>query len=275
MKDSKVTEKNTKKVFKKLGTCSQTYFYLLNREFGHPKEIEERASDPFAGGIMQKGHQCGMLWGASLAVGAESFRRFDDYGKATAMAIAATQHLIYSFANRAKNINCRDITNIDLTNKFGILRLILFKARTCLNIAGKWTQEAIQSAKEGLTNEQDDLPKLPISCASEVAKKMGASDEEIVTVAGLAGGLGLSGNACGALGAAIWMKSLASRRNQNGKSAHSNPETKKILKAFYEATDSEVRCDKITGKCFRTIKEHTEFIENGGCEKLINILAQT
>lgn len=48
--------KDGKKVFRKLGTCSRTFFYILNREFGHLKEREERASDVLAGGIMQKGH---------------------------------------------------------------------------------------------------------------------------------------------------------------------------------------------------------------------------
>ena len=34
---------------------------------------------------------------------------------------------------------------------------------------------------------------------------MGATDEQMVTVAGFAGGMGLSGKACGALAAAVWM----------------------------------------------------------------------
>ena len=63
---------DAKRVFLKKGTCSQTFCFLLNREFGHLKENEERAADPLAGGIMQRGQQCGMLWGATLAVGAES-----------------------------------------------------------------------------------------------------------------------------------------------------------------------------------------------------------
>ena len=57
----KAKANDTKKLFRKLGSCSRTYFYILNREFGHTKEIEERAADPLAGGLMQTGHQCGML----------------------------------------------------------------------------------------------------------------------------------------------------------------------------------------------------------------------
>ena len=76
-----------KKLFKKLGTCSRTFFYIINREFDNPKEAEERASDPLAGGIFKQGYQCGMLWGASLAVGAEAYRRSDNRDQAIGVAI--------------------------------------------------------------------------------------------------------------------------------------------------------------------------------------------
>jgi hypothetical protein len=267
---------DTKRVFLKKGACSHTFFYILNREFGHLKENEERASDPLAGGIFQQGYQCGMLWGCALAVGAESFRRNDDHGQAIAQAITATQQIMESFLNRAKSIECYDITSCDFTSKSGMVKyFITGKPITCFKLADKWAPEAIQSAKEGLSHEQTDLPQIPLSCASEVAKKMGASDEEMVMVAGFAGGLGLSGNACGALSAAIWMNTLAKVRNKNYKYTLSDPDTEKIIEAFHEETGYEMECCKISGRCFKTIREHTEFIKNGGCEKLINVLADT
>ncbi len=60
---------NPRKVFWQRGTCSNAMFHLLNHEFDHIKPMEEKASDTLAGGIAQKGHQCGMLWGAALAAG--------------------------------------------------------------------------------------------------------------------------------------------------------------------------------------------------------------
>jgi len=51
--------KDASKVFRKLRTCSRTFFHILNREFGHPKELEELAADSLAGGILQQGQQCG------------------------------------------------------------------------------------------------------------------------------------------------------------------------------------------------------------------------
>ncbi len=283
MNTTKTNHQDAKKVFRQCGTCSHTFAHLLNREFGHPKEVEERAIDPLAGGIMNLGHQCGMLWGSALAVGAESFRKHSDPDQAIAAAVTATQHVIDSFLNRTNTVNCREITGYDLSSVFGLVKyglktmLVGNNNSPCFNLAEQWAPEAIQSAKEGLSEEQIDLTQQPVSCASEVAKRMGASDEEMVMVSGFAGGLGLSGNACGALSAAIWMYTLSWCKENPGKTPpfFNNPIAKKIIKAFNEATDSEIICNKITGQRFKTINDHSEFIISGGCEKLINVLAQS
>lgn len=270
---------DTKKTFSKCGACSHTFFYLLNREFGHPSPNEERASDLLAGGLMNKQHQCGMLWGATLAVGAEAFRRYPDHSQAQIKALTATQHLVASFSKRAKSVNCRDIIGFDISNKFDVTKFMIkslpggFSNSVCMNLAEKWAPEAIQSAKEGLSQELKNIPQQPISCASEVAKKMGASDEEMVMVAGFAGGIGLSGHACGALGAALWLNTLAWCRKNPEQSGYSNSTSKEILETFYGVTDSKMLCHKISGKHFKTIEEHAEFIQNGGCHKLIKELA--
>jgi C_GCAxxG_C_C family probable redox protein len=214
MNSKKTIPGDTKKVFLKYLTCSRTFSYLLNRELGHTNENEERASDSLAGGLANLGHQCGMLWGAALAVGAESYGRNDDRGLAIAMAIAATQRLMESFSNTAKSVKCQDIIGFDLNNKVEAEKFMKtsfydIENSPCFNLAEKWAPDAIYSAREALSHKQTEVPELPMSCASELAQKMGATDEEVVTVAGFAGGLGLSGNACGALSAAIWMKNLA------------------------------------------------------------------
>lgn len=271
----KTSSQGTKRTFLKLGTCSRTFFYLLNREFGHPTETEERAADPLAGGLMQTGHQCGMLWGASMAVGAESYRRNNDHGQAIITAIKATQHLMESFSKRAKSVNCRDVTHCDWSSKVSMAKYFFSgKFLYCFKLAEKWAPEAIQSATKELSRKNPHLTQTPISCASEIAKKMGAGNKEMVIVAGFAGGLGLSGNACGALSAAIWMKSLDWCRENPGKSSFFNPEAKNTLKAFHNATGGEILCNKICRQTFRTIDDHAEFIKNGGCDKLMNVLAQ-
>lgn len=272
--DIKDGPKDGKKVFRKLKTCSRTFFHILNREFGHPKEQEERAADSLAGGIMQEGHQCGMLWGASLAVGAEAHRKFKDQNKAICVAINATQNLMASFSKRENTISCREITKCDFSSKPSFAKYI-FSGRFlhCFDLAEKWAPEAVQSAIEGLTTNKVASPNDCISCATEVVKKMGGTDEEMIMVAGFAGGLGLSGSGCGALSAAIWMKSLEWCKEEKKKSSVKNPNSKKVLETFYSATDSKILCSDICGKHFKNVHDHSSFIKKGGCAKLINTLA--
>lgn len=265
-----------KKVFRELKTCSRTFFYILNREFGHLKELEERASDSLAGGIMQKGHQCGMLWGSSLAVGTEAYRRCNNQNQAIAVAVNATQKIMKSFEKGEQTINCREITHCDFSSKLSMAKYF-FTGRFlhCFNLAEKWAPEAVKSAMEGLSENNDAPSRDCLSCATEVAKKMGASDEESIMVAGFAGGLGLSGDACGALAAAIWMKSLKWCHEVAKKSSMDNPYAKETLDRFYEYTDSKILCSQITGKQFENIGEHTRFLKNSGCDELINVLSNS
>lgn len=256
--------------------CSGALFLALNRHFGYPQEKKAFAVASLSGGIMQEGYQCGMLWGSALAAGAESFRRYANSGLAIRQAIISTQNLLESFRKRTKCINCRDITNCDWSNKGTILKyMITGKLFKCLNIAKNWAPEAIQSAEEGLYVENQNMHKACLSCASEVARKMGATDEETVMAAGFAGGIGLSGNTCGALGAAIWMKSLNwCKKDPESKDMY-NAGGKTTLNIFYNTTKSEMLCHKICERYFQSVDEHTEFIKKGGCAKLIEALSQS
>lgn len=271
---SKKVKLKAKRVFLKKGTCSHAFFYILNREYGHAKAHEELAIDPLAGGILQLGYQCGMLWGASMAVGAEAFRRYKNTGKAIAVTIRATQHIMKSFEKMTNCIDCEDFTKTDFKNKWSFAKyMISGKFLSCYKLSEKWAPEAIKSANKGLELEGQESVLPTLSCASEVVKKMGGTDEEIVMVSGFAGGLGLRGSACGALAAAIWKTILELVKKNSWKSSLSDPDSQKVLDRFYEITDYEPECNKICGKYFKTIDEHTEFIKNGGCRELINVLA--
>jgi hypothetical protein len=265
-----------KRTFIKKGTCSRTFFHLLNKEFGHPKEEEEYALDPLAGGILQQGFQCGMLWGASMAVGAEAHRRVENKQKVTAMAIKATQHILKSFVDRTESVDCEDITNTDFSNKWSMAKY-MFSGRfvSCFILAGKWAPEAIKAAAEGLSDNGSESTEQPLSCASEVIKQMGGSEEEIGMVAGFAGGLGLSGNACGALAAAIWKLALEMVRKEKQHPSYKDPLMENIVTKFYELTDYKMECKYICGQKFATLEDHTNYINSGGCEILINALAKS
>lgn len=268
-----------RKVFREKGTCSQTFFYLFDRQFEHLKEIEERASDSLAGGIMQRGYQCGMLWGAALAIGAEAYRRCEDLDQAMRLAVLATQRVMASFSEKENTINCREITQCDFSSKWSFAKYFLSgRFLHCFKLAQEWAPDAIETALQGLEEgdkrieaEERSL-KNSMNCASLVAKKLGASEEEMVMVAGFAGGLGMSGGGCGALSAAIWMRSLAWCREHEGKNSFKNPEAVRVVEAFEEEADGRILCSELSGQKFNSYGKHIDYIDDGGCENLIRAL---
>ena len=151
--------------------------------------------------------------------------------------------------------------------------LISGKFFKCFKLANQWAPDAIKAAKEGLNYGDEELPLYCQSCASEFVLKMGGTSEHAAMVAGFAGGIGLCGGACGALGAAIWMTTL-NRVKENAKVAFDNPEGQKILQKFMETTDYKFECKNISRKMFNSLEEHTDYIDKGGCSKLISALAE-
>jgi hypothetical protein len=257
---TKALKFKAKKVYLTKGTCSHTFFHILNREFGYPEPTEEQAIDPLAGGIVQQGYQCGMLWGASMATGAEAYRRFSDMNTAIAVTISATQIIMESFERMTNTIACEEITNTDFNHKKSFLKFMLTgKFLGCFKLAGKWAPEAIQSAVKGLDTELDKKNMHAISCASELIKKMGGTEKEQVMVAGFAGGLGLSGDACGALSAFIWKQIFELVKTGDWTYRMNDEITQGIVKAFYEITDYQIECKDITEKRFPSIQDHTEY----------------
>jgi hypothetical protein len=66
---------------------------VVDDSFGHPLKVEEKATMILAGGIAGQGYQCGMLWGAALAAGAQAFQVFGSDPQAEAAAINAPKRL--------------------------------------------------------------------------------------------------------------------------------------------------------------------------------------
>lgn len=103
----------TVRTFFKVGTCSEALFNVLNRAYDHPLEPEENAAMPLAGGIMLRGHQCGLVWGAALGAGAEAHARFGLGPRAETAAILAAQRVTQAFHTRNGAIDCVALTGLD------------------------------------------------------------------------------------------------------------------------------------------------------------------
>jgi Putative redox-active protein (C_GCAxxG_C_C) len=238
-------------------------------------EFEERAADLFAGGIAAHGYQCGMLWGAALAAGAQAYRLFGPGSQAESAAMIAAQRLVESFRARNKYIDCLEITDLDLQGQIQARQIVKFFVKgqpiSCIRMAAEYAHVAFGDINAALS-ENRPAPSPPVSCSAMLARKMGASDVRAVMAAGLAGGIGLSGGACGALGAAIWIIGMNNLKQGTGTIELDHPRVHDVMDRFMKCTDYEFECSKIAGRRFEDIGDHAGYLRDGGCSNIIQAL---
>jgi hypothetical protein len=255
---------------------------VVDDSFEHPMSLEEHAVMPLAGGLMGYGYQCGMLWGAALAAGAHAYHLFGTGPRAETEAVFVSQRLVKIFQARAKHIDCSDITELNFqgnsqTNMAHQVMKFFLKGGPilCFSNSASYARMAFNEIDSSLADQTTESAYSHTSCASVLLKKMGYSDMHAVMAAGFAGGIGLSGSACGALGAAIWVIGLAEKKEGDQKALYSNPETIAIIERYLKSTNYEFECNKVVGRMFENVSDHGEYIHNGGCVEIINTLAGT
>lgn len=241
-------------------------------------ELEERAADPLAGGLMQ-GFQCGQLWGAALAAGAQAYRLFGSNPQAEAIAVVASQRIVESFRDCNKEINCRELTHIDLKNaqaqalRTFIKMFVGGKAIRCFSMSARCAQVSFREINTTLSEKPIEVPSAPVSCSAILAQKMGLTDIQRVMVAGFAGGIGLSGGACGALGTAYWVIGMNNVKDQIENVGFKIPGTSELIDRFVQYSNDEFECSKIVGRKFENIYDHASYLRDGGCSRIIEALA--
>ena len=260
--------------FFKVGTCSETLIKVLNRSYDNPLEVEENASKPLAGGIMHHGYQCGMIWGATLAAGAQAYRIYGTGQQSESRALLAAQKLVASFRDKNKSINCSDIAPIITPTKMQIFKFLLKGGPiSCVRMSAKYAEDSFREIDDALSEKHIKVPLPPVSCTALLAEKMGASERHTAMTAGLAGGIGLSGGACGALGAAIWIIAMDNFRENGVKIDFQSPVALNLFDRFMKCTNSKFECSEIVGKKFGNIEDHSDYLRSGGCSEIIKTLA--
>lgn len=229
-----------------------------------------------AGGILQHGYQCGMIWGAVLAAGARAWHLHGTGPGTEQAAIQAGRKLVELFRDQNSHINCLEITDIDKSSSaWKSIKYFLIKGGTigCIYRASRYARAAFEGINHDLVNAGNGAPKPPVSCAAVLARKMGASELQATMASGFAGGIGLSGGACGALGAAIWMIAMNSMREHDGKLSFNNAGASDAMEKFVKCTDYKFECSSIVGRHFENVNEHADYVRDGGCSELIETLA--
>jgi Putative redox-active protein (C_GCAxxG_C_C) len=249
---------------------------VVNASFDQPMALEEHATMPLAGGIEQMGFQCGQLWGAALAAGAQAHRLYGPGPQAGTAAVIAAQRLARSFRTSYKSINCLEVIELDWKNAQAKQILGFFLKGgpiRCFSMTAGYARATFSEINAALSGNHLEAPDPPVSCAALLAQKRGASDLHTVMAAGLAGGIGLSGGACGALGAAIWLLEMNRMQGGTGKVEFNSPEATEAIDRFVQSTDCEFECSKIVGREFENVADHAGYLRDGGCSKVIEALA--
>jgi len=252
---------------------------VVDRSFDHPLKLEESAVGSLAGGIANHGYQCGMIWGATLAAGAQSHRLLGSGPQAETEAVRAAQKIVESFRARTNNeINCLEITDLNFQGKHKLLPILKFFVKGgpigCFRMAAGYAPEAFSAIDITLSEKHAEVPTAPVSCATMLAQTMGASDMHTVMAAGFAGGIGLSGGACGALGTAIWIIGMSGRKEGVETKVINSRIADTIDRFLKNAADFKFECSEIVGRRFENIDDHAEYLRNGGCSRIIEVLAK-
>ena len=194
--------------------------------------------------------------------------------RAEAAAVKAAQNLVQSFRNQNGEINCLEITETDPRDNWQVFVYFFVKGGTigCIRRAGDYAPEAFRAINAALSEKYDESSYRPANCAARLASKIGASEMQTVMAAGLAGGIGLSGGACGALGAAIWLIGIKGReQGLSGRIIKSW--INDTVESFLKSTNFAFECAEIVGRRFENVDDCASHASDRGCAEIIDTLA--
>lgn len=282
-----VPSRKSAKIFFSALSCSQAMMTILDEALDMQDEIYEMSAHPLAGGLLHLGFQCGMTWGSSLSAGNYIYHKLGCSPASIGLAIETSAKLISSLSQQAGSHICKEITSCEFKSLFGRLKyLFTGKGSLCAKLAVKWAPQAYLIICSSTFNCLQENPKAPTACAVMLAKRLNASEREQLMVAGFSGGLGLSGGACGALATAVWLKTLKwlkekgdskdsffkALRQELTQTGDFYPDIKNIQRQFESLTNGVYSCKHTTKREFSSVKEHCDFIANGGCKEILNLL---
>ena len=250
---------------------------VVDGSYDQPMKTEEHASMPLAGGVMGQGYQCGQLWGAALAAGARAYQLYGAGPRSEAAAVTGSQRLAEAFQSRYRSINCSDVTRLDWKNGQGKQVLGFFLRGgpiRCFTMTADYSRVALDRLDSLFEDYREEAPASPVSCTAELARKVGASEMHVVMAAGLAGGIGLSGGACGALGAAFWLRELMRGDGGEGGFNLNSPEGNALIERYLETTDYEFECARVASRKFENAADHASYVRAGGCAYVIEALSE-
>ena len=275
-------------------SCSETSVTLVNRDAGVEAPLFEQALHLFSGGFMHQGQACGHLWGATLSAGLRATESFSGTDVRSAAALDATRRLIAALPEDGWAFTCWQNTGFDFTLLSGRLNYLKSeKPKACGRKALAWASKANNVIDTAIANFDSEAIAIPcancaVNCMSKVAPVTGLGNRDSSIVAGFAGGLGLTGNVCGALSVGVFALSVRYYRDRNPESR--DPKFRAAVQELnlvpfglrklpyrllrdFTARFQTKSCEDIVGRVFDDIEDHSRFVANGGCQEVVQFVA--
>ena len=269
--------------------CSEASMTTQMRGFGFEEPVYEQAIHAFSGGFMHQGHASGLLTGAVLAAGFVAQKRFkDDKSRSGAILHTAVQ-LAREFPEYSGFINCREITEKDLTKIGG--RLSYYReglGKMCGRLHLRWAPHAQELIEKSLMEYE---PKGSCSnCAVRTMQNLesttGLKTGTPTLMAGFAGGVGLSGNVCAALSAGVYAMTTSYQigRRKKKRDSQFRGSIEELIGKNYRGTLTSFRlkfteqfgsvlCLDIIDRHFKDVEDHARFVDQGVCENVTNFVS--
>jgi len=186
------------------------------------------------------------------------------------------QRLAQLFAADYGDINCAELTELsfnkpqakDVLKYVGSGRIL-----RCFTMSGSFSQTTYREINAAMDGAPSKAPEPPVSCAALLLQRVGAPELHQTMAAGFAGGIGLSGGGCGALGAAIWLISLKEAEAGALKLNLASPTGQAAIERYLAAADYQYECAAVVGRQFSDVHDHATYLRGGGCEQIIEALA--
>lgn len=254
--------------------CSMTQLKPFQDAFNVVDDEVLKAAVGLSGGMFSKGSTCGVVFSAALTLAMLMDKDLSEWKPSDeAILHAKIKDFVTWFREQYGTTLCKERTNLNLWTKSGLLGLFLpSKLSTCLSHTG--------GTSKYLYENKDNIPEVQVPsgsinsfhCAKQVLEKIrentgvGNDIVERISIA-LDGGLGLQGDACGAIAGAVMAISLKLAKNMresnillNMGSFLSSPRKlrkQKSLDDFFS----------VGGKLMDSITEITDSLE---CRNIIN-----
>jgi hypothetical protein len=272
-------------------SCSEMALTILNAAAELEwKELEE-ASDPLCAGLVaEMDGACGVLWGASLAAGVRARARIPDQHVARAATLASTIDMVSAYRHAGHPLDCAEVTGMGAWNFARYM--VKGNLGVCSRLFSGLGPELHAIIDRTIDEYHVRASAAPCrNCAAEAYDRVCASigfpsDGAGAVAAGFAGGLGLSGNACGALAAAILAVSMK-YFTERGRPKHSMIRSDlqglflgigwmrpsmEVARRFRSRFGGKT-CASIAGRTFASADELSAHLGTGRCEPVLEEVA--